>query len=96
VPVVVLADLTGLRIETTDLNEIDMARIQAGSPASVTFDALPDVLVSGRVVEIALAASAGSGVNYKAVVVLDELPAALRWGMSAFVDIVPAGAEGGQ
>ncbi len=40
-PVLLLADLSRLRVETTDLNEIDVARVKAGSKATVTFDALP-------------------------------------------------------
>ena len=41
-----LADLDHLRVETTDLNEIDVARIQIGDTASITFDALPDTVVT--------------------------------------------------
>ena len=86
-PVLLLADLNHLRVETTDLNEIDVARIALGSAALVTFDALPDVSAQGEVVRIAPKASAGSGVNYTVVVELNEIPMSLRWGMTAFVDI---------
>ena len=86
-PVLVLADLEELRVETTDLNEIDAARVQVGYPATITFDALPDVKVNGVVESLAPKASAGTGVNYTAVILMDEWPASLRWGMTAFVDI---------
>ena len=86
-PVMTLADLSGLRIETTDLNEIDVARVEAGDEVAITFDALPDVEVRGTVVRIAPKAAEGSGVNYTVVVEMDEAPAQLRWGMTAFVDI---------
>jgi HlyD family secretion protein len=86
-PVLVLANLANLQVETTDLNEIDAARVEAGDPVVVTFDALPGVQVNGVVKSIAPKASEGSGVNYTAVVTLDKLPAQLRWGMTAFVDI---------
>ena len=86
-PVMLLADLDHLRVETTDLNEIDVARIEIGDKVSVTFDALPDVVVNGTVARIASKAQEGSGVNYPVVIVLDETPAKLRWGMTAFVDI---------
>jgi HlyD family secretion protein len=85
--VLVLANLNDLRIETTDLNEIDAARVQPGDTVSVTFDALPDVQVKGKVESIAPKASPGTGVNYTAVVVMDDWPESLRWGMTAFVDI---------
>jgi multidrug efflux pump subunit AcrA (membrane-fusion protein) len=84
--VLLLADLESLRVETTDLNEIDVARIQEGNSATVTFDALPDE-VPGTVTRIAPMAAEGSGVNYTVVVEMDEVPAEARWGMTAFVDI---------
>lgn len=86
-PLLVTADLAVLQVETTDLNEIDAARVKVGSPAVVTFDALPGVQVGGTIKSLAPKASEGSGVNYTAVVLLDELPFLLRWGMTAFVDI---------
>jgi multidrug efflux pump subunit AcrA (membrane-fusion protein) len=86
-PVLILADLKHLQVETTDLNEIDMARVAVGYPASVSFDALPDLVVRGKVTRIAVKSSAGSGVNYTVIVELDAIPARLRWGMTAFVDI---------
>ena len=46
-PILQLADLGHLRVDTTDLNEIDAARVQVGDTAVVTFDALPGVEVTG-------------------------------------------------
>ena len=82
-----MADLENLRVETTDLNEIDVAQIEIGDKAIVTFDALPDVVVEGEVTRVAQKAAEGSGVNYTVVILLDEIPEKLRWGMTAFVDI---------
>jgi multidrug efflux pump subunit AcrA (membrane-fusion protein) len=85
---VTLGDLSTLRVETTDLDEIDVARIAEGQTAVVTFDALPDRTFTGTVTHIApMASTTGGGVNYRVVVELDELDPALRWGMTAFVDI---------
>lgn len=86
-PALLLADLDHLRVETTDLNEIDVARVQVGDPASVTFDALTDTVVTGTVVQVASKSDESSGVNYRVVLELDSLPEGLRWGMTAFVDI---------
>jgi multidrug efflux pump subunit AcrA (membrane-fusion protein) len=86
-PIIVLADLKHLRVETTDLNEIDVARVKVDDKVNVTFDALPDVKVTGKVTLISPKSSEGSGVNYTVVIELDEIPEALRWGMTAFVDI---------
>jgi len=86
-PVVQLGDLTGLRVETTDLNEVDVARVSVGDAAVVTLDALPNVTIDGQVTRIAPKASEGSGVNYTVIIELNDIPEAVRWGMTAFVEI---------
>ncbi len=82
-----LADLTQLQVDTTDLNEIDVARIKEGAPVEITFDALPDTKIQGVVERIAARSSEGSGVNYTATISMQDRPEKLRWGMTAFVDI---------
>ncbi len=82
-----LADLSQLQVETTDLNEIDVARIAEGAPAEITFDALPEVKIQGVVERIAARSSEGSGVNYTVTISMQDRPEKLRWGMTAFVDI---------
>jgi len=87
-PLVTLGDLTTLRVETTDLDEIDVARVAVGQRASVTFDALPERVFTGHVARISPMAEPGvGGVNYTVVIELDEIDPAIRWGMTAFVDI---------
>lgn len=86
-PLIDLANLDRLQIETTDLSEIDVARVAIGAPATITFDALPEAQVTGRVVRIAPKATEGSGVNYTLWIEMDEIPDGLLWGMTAFVDI---------
>ena len=87
IPILQLGDLDNLRVETTDLSEIDAARVHPEDVVLVTFDALPDVVVNGTVLSVANKSAEGSGVNYTTVVVLDSIPAGLRWGMTAFIDI---------
>jgi len=85
---VTLGALTTLWVETTDLDEIDVARVTVGQPAAVAFDALPGRIFSGRVSRIAPMATLGTGgVNYTAVIEIDDLGPEIRWGMTAFVDI---------
>ena len=86
-PVLLIADLEHLQVETTDLGEIDVAQIVEGDIAVVTFDALPDLVLEGTVFSIAPKAAEGSGVNFPVIIELSEIPPALRWGMTAFVDI---------
>jgi HlyD family secretion protein len=86
-PVLLMADLNHLQVKTTDLSEIDVARISLDDTAVVTFDALPDLVLEGTVISIAPKADEGSGVNFPVIIELSEIPAPLRWGMTAFVDI---------
>ena len=87
-PLVTLGDLSTLRVETTDLDEIDVARVMVGQQVDVTFDALPEVVFTGEVIRISpMAASGSGGVNYTVVIAMDEIDPAVRWGMTAFVDI---------
>jgi HlyD family secretion protein len=85
---VTLGDLDTLRIETTDLDEIDVARVDVGQQVDVTFDALPEVVFIGTVTRISpMAASESGGVNYTVMIAVDDIDPAILWGMTAFVDI---------
>ena len=88
-PVLQVGDLNQLQIETTDLSEFDVAKLDIGDPAVITFDSLPDVNIQGSVARIAPKSEDGSGVNFPVVIQLEKIPATLRWGMTAFVDITP-------
>ena len=85
---VTVGNLDTLRVETTDLDEVDVVRVAPDQPASVTMDALPDRVFAGRVARVAPMAEPGTGgVRYTAIVELLETDPRLRWGMTAFVDI---------
>jgi len=85
---ITLGDLATLRVETTDLDEIDVARVEVGQDVTVTFDALPEQGFAGHITRIDPMAQPGSGgLSYRAIVELDEIDPAVRWRMTAFVDI---------
>lgn len=85
--VLVLADLSRLQVETTDLSERDVVRVAIDQPVTVFVQALNEQ-IPGRVASIALQASViGGDVVYSVTVHLDEQPPALRWGMSVDVEI---------
>ena len=87
-PVLAIGDLSHLRVETTDLRETDITRVEVGQPVEVTFDALPDVVWGGHVSHIAPKPSKEKGsVNYRTIIELDEFDHRLRWGMTAYVNI---------
>lgn len=85
----VLATLDQLQARTTDLTELDVARVAVGQPATVTVDALPGREFTGKVSAIALQARDYRGdVVYAVTVALDKVgDAPLRWGMTALVEI---------
>jgi multidrug efflux pump subunit AcrA (membrane-fusion protein) len=87
IPIVQVADLNSLRVETNDLSENDVARIKIGDTAQVSFDALPEAKINGKITRIDPKAKEGAGVNYTAVIQLDQMPEGLRWGMTANADI---------
>jgi HlyD family secretion protein len=85
----VVATLGQLQARTTDLTELDVARVAVGQAATVTVDALPGQEFAGTVSEIALQAGDYRGdVVYAVTVALDEVgDAPLRWGMTTLVEI---------
>lgn len=51
-PAVVLADFSGWRVETSDLTELDVVNVRVDDRVMLTFDALPDLTLPGRVTKI--------------------------------------------
>ncbi len=94
-PVIALGDLSTLRVEIEDLSESDVGRLAEGQAADVTFEAFPGPKVAARVARISpMNNTKGGGVNYDVVVeFLDRDLPALRWGMTAHVDIHVASSE---
>ena len=86
--VLTLADLADLQVETTDLSERDVARVQVGQAAEILVDALNE-RYPGRVIRISPQATViGGDVVYPVVIAFEEQPPDLRWGMSADVEIL--------
>jgi multidrug resistance efflux pump len=89
-PVMAVGDLTVLQVETDDLSEVDIVEVAVGQEVEVSVDALPDREFRGRVSEIAPMAEERHGdIVYKVTIDLEEgLEAGLRWGMTAYVDVL--------
>jgi HlyD family secretion protein len=85
--IIMIADLSHMRVETTDLSERDIPAVQIGQSASVFIDAL-DKSFDGKVADIdRQSETVGGDVTYKVTIELNQQPAGLRWGMSAEVEI---------
>jgi HlyD family secretion protein len=89
-PVVQLANVAAWQIETTDLTEQNIVRVRAGSPASVTFDAIPDLDLHGTVSRIRpLGENKQGDITYAVTIKLDQQDPRLYWNMTATVAIEP-------
>jgi HlyD family secretion protein len=89
-----MADFSEWKIETTDLTELGVVRIEVGDPVQITFDALPDVDLEGTVSAIQEIGKNRQGdIVYKVTVTPNEWHPRLRWGMTATVSFEPSEAE---
>lgn len=85
--VIVLGDLSKFRVETTDLSERDITRVQTGQPAIVFIEALEEEF-TGEVIDVdRISSTLGGDVVYKVTIEFDNPPKDLLWGMSADVQI---------
>ena len=83
-----VADTSGWRIETTDLDETTVARVAEGAAVTITFDGLPGITVDGTVQSVALYGTSAQGdIVYRAVVEPASIPGGLRWNMTATVTV---------
>ncbi len=85
--VIVLGDFTHFQIETTDLSERDVTRVQLGQSAVVFIEALNEEF-TGSVIDIdRIGSTLGGDVVFAVTIGLDNQPQGLLWGMSADVEI---------
>jgi RND family efflux transporter MFP subunit len=88
--VIVLADLSHYQIETTDLSERDVTKVQLRQPATIFIEALNKEF-TGNVVDIdRIGSTLGGDVVFTVTIELDDQPQGLLWGMSADVQIQTA------
>jgi multidrug efflux pump subunit AcrA (membrane-fusion protein) len=91
--VMTIADLSKLYVQTY-LDEADYAMFKVGNVANVTFDALPDKTLTGKVIQVnpALDTSSGSSV-VSGLVALDPTKADLLIGMGGSVEVIAGQAD---
>ncbi|MGB9847745.1 MAG: efflux RND transporter periplasmic adaptor subunit [Minisyncoccia bacterium] len=77
------------KIAEISLNEIDAAKVKVGQKATLTFDALPDLTLTGKVTEIDSVGTVSQGVvSYGAKITLDTDDERIKPGMSVTADII--------
>lgn len=88
--IVGVADPTSWQVETTDLTELNVTRVQVGQPATLTFDAIPGLTLPARVARIkALGAKDRGDILYTVTLEPTRPDDRLRWNMTAAVNITP-------
>ena len=89
VPRVILADTTGWQVETVDLSETDVGRLQPGMQATVRLDAFPGREFPGHLQKISQIGKENRGLTTYTVTIdfeTGEVP--VRWQMTALVDFL--------
>jgi len=77
------------------MSESSISKVRVGQPAEVMVDALPNEQLAAHVTSISLLPTSSSGVvSYDVTLVLDQLEAGLRDGMSASASIIVSQAQG--
>jgi len=86
----VLATLiTKQKLAGITLNEIDAAKVKVGQKATLTFDALSDVSITGKVTEVDTVGTVSQGVvSYGVKIALDSGEDAVKPGYSVTADII--------
>jgi HlyD family secretion protein len=81
--------ITEQKIVTITLNEVDITKIKLGQKAILTFDALPDLSLTGNVADIDAVGTVSQGVvSYGIKIALDENNKSIKAGMSTSVSII--------
>jgi multidrug efflux pump subunit AcrA (membrane-fusion protein) len=89
-PVIMLADLSEWQIETDDLTELNIVKVQEDDPVLINFDAIPDLELPGKVVRIeAIGENKMGDITYTVIIAPEEQDERLRWNMTATVIIEP-------
>ena len=84
--ILLLADDSDWRVETTDLTELNVVRIRDGNSAEITFDALPGSKFTGNVLQInSLGENRQGDITYKVLTSIKNLDERLKWNMTCAV-----------
>jgi len=94
-PVLVLGAQDHGFVVRAGLADREIVQIKLNDAAQIHLDALPDMTLTGKVTEIASAADPASGM-FNIEVLLDPTPQALKSGLVAKLNIVPASARAGE
>ena len=87
-PAIVLADTSAWQLEASQITDLNIVRVAAGTPVAISFDALPDLKVTGHVNRIRPVGQNSQGETlYTIYITPDNWDSRLRWNMIAQVRI---------
>jgi len=81
--------ITKQKIAEITLNEVDAVKVKIDRKTTLTFDALPDLTLTGKVVEVDTVGIVNQGVvNYGVKIALDNEDERIKPGMSVTADVI--------
>lgn len=83
-PLAEMGSMGTWQVETDDLSELDVAHVQPGESVTLTFDALPDLTLTGVVERLQAKGEKKLGdMTYTAIIRINEADPRLMWNMTA-------------
>ena len=77
------------KITTIPLNEVDAVKVEKDQKVELTFDAIPDLKIEGKVIEVDLVGTANQGVvTYNIKIIFENSDNRIRAGMSTDATII--------
>lgn len=81
--------ISAQQIAEISLNEVDVAKVKNGQKAILTFDAVPDLSLTGKVISVDVIGTVSQNVvSYKVKIALDAQDSRVKPGMSVSVSII--------
>jgi HlyD family secretion protein len=81
--------ITGNQVASITLNEVDIAKVEAGQKAALSFSAVDGLTITGKVAQVGVIGSVSQGVvSYEVVIALDEVNPQVKSGMSVSAAVI--------
>lgn len=81
--------ITGNQVASITLNEVDIAKVEAGQKATLSFSAVDGLTITGKVAQVGVMGSVSQGVvSYEVVIALDEVNPQVKSGMSVSAAVI--------
>jgi HlyD family secretion protein len=81
-----LADVSAWQIQTDDLTELQVGRVNEGDRVTLTLEAIPDLELAGKVTRIRpIGENKRGDITYTVIITPDRQDSRLKWNMTAIV-----------